>query len=89
MGEAIRGNKAPPAAVPTGVCVRTEGDAGTGRDGTGRLLLQLGCHVRAGAQAQHRCFERVRKLCSFAIQPSVALGLEETTNTRNPEPCRR
>lgn len=33
MGEAIRGNKAPPAAVPTGVCVRTEGAAGTGRDG--------------------------------------------------------
>ena len=71
---------------------------GTGRDGTGRDGCSAARLPRASPSPSSasrpmlrgsRFIEPARKLCLFTTRPSVALGLEETTNTRNPEPCRR
>jgi len=71
---------------------------GTGRDGTGRDGCSAARLPRASPSPSSasrpvlrgsRFIEPARKLCLFTTRPSVALGLEETTNTQNPEPCRR
>lgn len=64
---------------------------GTGRDGcpAARLPRTSPSSASRPMLRGSRFIEPARKLCLFTTRPSVALGLEETTNTRNPEPCRR